>query len=238
MIILNADDFGHSKKVNEGVVGAFAQNLIQRTSLMMNMPKTEEAVNLAVENLFFDRVGLHLNLTEGAPLTFQMRQLRSMCTDGYFNRENDIYVHENKLTEEERSAVYGEIKMQIERFQSYGFLLTNIDSHHQIHAERQIFDMLKDLAKGFEFMRTAKANAYSGVISLFTRGHKSAIDKEIQKSFKTLPFFDSYDSYVNAVKPPKDAEIRVRAEWHNRIVYDRTNDYDYIPLAEYDITKL
>ena len=67
--IINADDFGLSQEVNSAVVQCFRDGTIDRTTLLVNMPQTDAACALAREHGFFDRVGLHINLVEGTPLT-------------------------------------------------------------------------------------------------------------------------------------------------------------------------
>ena len=68
-MILNADDFGYSRSVNRAIADCFARGLINRTTIMVNMPFAEEAAQLAREGGFFDCVGLHINLTEGKALS-------------------------------------------------------------------------------------------------------------------------------------------------------------------------
>ena len=68
-MIVIADDFGLSEEVNAAIVEAFDRGLLTGASIIANMPAFEEACELAAEHGFQDRVGTHLNLTEGTPLT-------------------------------------------------------------------------------------------------------------------------------------------------------------------------
>ena len=72
-LIINADDFGISHEVNEAITLCFNKNYINQTTIMVNMPYVDEAVELSKDNGFSDRVGLHLNLVEGKPLTERIR---------------------------------------------------------------------------------------------------------------------------------------------------------------------
>ena len=49
-MIINADDFGYSQSVNKAVCDCFNSKLINRTTIMVNMPCAEEAASLAKEN--------------------------------------------------------------------------------------------------------------------------------------------------------------------------------------------
>ena len=86
-ILINADDFGISHTVNKAVVYCFANNLINRTTLMVNMDFCDEAVELSIKNNFSQSVGLHLNLVEGTPLTDDIKQTAFCSANGRFSKE-------------------------------------------------------------------------------------------------------------------------------------------------------
>ena len=84
-MIVNADDFGLSPRVNEAIVRAFDEGLISSTTVMANMPAFAEASAIARDRGLLDHVGAHLVLTEGEPLTDTMRHCRRFCdADGRF----------------------------------------------------------------------------------------------------------------------------------------------------------
>ncbi|SVD54818.1 uncharacterized protein METZ01_LOCUS407672, partial [marine metagenome] len=57
-LIVNADDFGRTTSVSEGVIDAFQNKQVSSTTLLVNTPGTEEAVGLAERNPGLG-VGLH-----------------------------------------------------------------------------------------------------------------------------------------------------------------------------------
>ena len=57
-LIINADDFGRSRSINEAVVRAHREGVLTSASLMMNEGACDEAVALARENPRLG-VGLH-----------------------------------------------------------------------------------------------------------------------------------------------------------------------------------
>src|SRR5580692_7283502 len=131
-IIINADDFGYSAPVNEAIVKSFRQLLINSTSLMANMPGFEDAINQLRTNPFLsNRVGLHLNLTEGDPLSEEIKKCPRFCdaTGGFaYKRRHPLFF----LTATEQKAVYEEMKAQIEKMVSAGIYPTHLDSHHHV----------------------------------------------------------------------------------------------------------
>lgn len=79
-IIANADDFGKSHEVYLGFVEGFGLGILQRTTL----PFVDETVQLSKENKFFDKIGLHLNLTEGVSLAENIRCISWLYTEKSF----------------------------------------------------------------------------------------------------------------------------------------------------------
>lgn len=67
-VIANADDFGKSHEVNLGILDGFKRGMLQRTTLMVNMPFADEAVQLAKENGFLRQGGLASELDRRSKL--------------------------------------------------------------------------------------------------------------------------------------------------------------------------
>ncbi len=69
-LIVNADDFGFTRDVNEGIVHAHREGILTATTLMATGLAFEHAVALARENPGLD-IGVHLVLvgSEGYPAT-------------------------------------------------------------------------------------------------------------------------------------------------------------------------
>src|SRR6187549_3013840 len=63
-LIVNADDFGRSRSINEAVVRAHREGILTTASLMVNEPACADAVALARQNPRLG-VGLHLTLLCG-----------------------------------------------------------------------------------------------------------------------------------------------------------------------------
>ena len=59
--IINADDFGLSPGVNEGIIKAHQDGILTSATILANMPAFEDAVQLAKSYPSLG-VGLHLNI--------------------------------------------------------------------------------------------------------------------------------------------------------------------------------
>ena len=140
-IIVNADDFGISHEINLAICEAYQKGLINRTTLMVNMPYAQEAMDMAREQGFADKVGLHLNLTAGKPLSSALSCDRVMCDEnGEFTAE---FARNAKLRfffpKKTRRGVEEEIRMQLEKYRELGGLLWHVDSHHHVHTDPSVW---------------------------------------------------------------------------------------------------
>lgn len=208
-LIIHADDFGISESVSKCVAECFAKGWVTETSLMVNMPYAEKAVELARRNGFADKVGLHLNLSQGMPMTEDIRQFPRLCNpDGSFNKRfhHDI-VSRFILSRAESTAIKKEIGAQIDKFCSYGGLLMKIDSHHHVHTDWSIYRILEPLAlsAGFEAMRIS---ATSHKVGLMKELYKRFLNHRIAGRFNTTAHFDGFNhALVELVKPGGYVEL-------------------------------
>ena len=123
-LIVNADDFGLARSVSTGIIDAYQAGQLSSTTLMVNMPGTEEAVDLAERHPGLG-VGLHFNLTEGRPLT----DARSLVdADGEFLLRGELIrrAARGRLRPDE---ITRELTAQLDRFVSLGLSPTHLDSH-------------------------------------------------------------------------------------------------------------
>src|SRR5436853_7925313 len=67
-LIVTADDFGLTEKVNQGIVEAHCRGIVTSTSLMANGGAFEDAVARTREAPRLG-IGAHLNLTQGPTVT-------------------------------------------------------------------------------------------------------------------------------------------------------------------------
>jgi len=80
--VVNADEFGASRSRNEAILRAFEKGLISSATIVANIPAFEEACQLVRQHNLERRIGLHLNLTEGEPLTDDIADCPRFCDAG------------------------------------------------------------------------------------------------------------------------------------------------------------
>lgn len=149
-IIVNADDFGRDEEATCAILECFQRGYINQTTLMVNMPYAEKAVVLAREAGFADKIGLHLNLTQGMPLTESIKRFSEMCdVDGNF-RVNRVGC-DGKVPPSLLEAIAKEVKAQAERYISFGLPLMHCDGHHHCHNRFGLYRLILPILKAVGF---------------------------------------------------------------------------------------
>lgn len=194
-LIVNADDFGKSEEVNKAIAECFEKGYIDRTTVMMNMPYAPAARDLAKEKGFLDRVGIHLNLTEGRPLTEGISKNPLFCDEnGEFNaafyRSTKLRLHMDSNSVKE---IYDELKAQLDKYVELGFTLNHVDSHHHVHTNLPVLKALKRLSKEYKLSSVRLSrNLYTGG-SFLQRVYKDYYNKCVKKICEgTTDFFGSF----------------------------------------------
>lgn len=145
-VVVNADDFGLNPSVNKAIAEAFRQRLISSTTMITNMPGFEEACEIVEAYELQARIGVHLNLMEGQPLTDGIRVCDRFCNvSGYFNRSCEG-THFS-FSPVERKAVITELTAQIEMLEQRGITPTHMDSHHHFHTSIAFLPIIIKLAR-------------------------------------------------------------------------------------------
>ncbi|EGQ8042449.1 MULTISPECIES: chitin disaccharide deacetylase [Vibrio] len=140
-VIFNADDFGLTRGVNNGIVKAHRQGVVHSTTMMVGMDAEQHALELARHNPDL-KVGVHLRFTAGVPIT-KHRNL----TNGraHFINYDELWSKQDFETQ----VVYDEAKAQVEHFLSLGLELSHLDSHHHAHTHPQILPVIKEVANEY-----------------------------------------------------------------------------------------
>ena len=147
-VIINADDFGYSNEVNTAILQALRVNLISSTTLLPNMSGFEGAIAIAKAKEFSGRVGVHLNLFEGSPLTEEMKKCRTFSDElGRFHQQAIKFYEPLKVG---RKVIYRELYAQIEKVINAGIIPTHLDSHAHRHTNFFIGSEVIKLAKHFK----------------------------------------------------------------------------------------
>lgn len=144
LLIVNADDANLTPGVSQAILEAHATGIVTSTTLLVNLPLEATTVRAfkAAKSL---GVGIHLNVTLGAPVSSPQKLNSLISGDGMF-RKRDSQVHHPP----EKKEVALEYKNQILLFKKhFGRLPTHMDTHHQVHDHPLYWDALIKTAKYF-----------------------------------------------------------------------------------------
>ena len=213
--MINADDFGLNESVNRAVGEAFEKDLIDRTTLMVNMPGAVEAMKLAAEKGFADRVGLHLNLTAGTPLTKEIRKDPVMCDpEGNFSAEFARNLRTRFfLPSKTRKCVEAEIRAQFDEYARLGGTLWHIDSHHHVHTDPSVWSILKKVIRDYP-VRSIRLgrNMYRGgnpLMHIYKTILNASIRKRCEGDPRLFGSAEDYENYMRCGKVPAGVQKEI-----------------------------
>jgi hopanoid biosynthesis associated protein HpnK len=145
-LIVTADDFGLTTRVNEAIATAHREGIVTTASLMVNAPAFDHAVETARNNPNLD-IGLHLNLTEGRPISDPATiPTIANAADGF------LYKHPLRLARAlatgkvRRGDLEREIRAQMEKAVASELWITHIDGHKHVHVMPAVLGIISKIA--------------------------------------------------------------------------------------------
>lgn len=140
LLIINADDLGVNSARTHGIFQCFEFGIVTSATLLCNGSGAAQAAKHAREKKL--PTGLHLNLTDGTPMS-KTQDVESLLssTEGEF-REREL--QRRALDEGQIDAVHveREIRAQIEWFLDHHGQPTHVDGHHHVHIHSAITPLL------------------------------------------------------------------------------------------------
>ncbi len=123
ILIVNADDFGLTPGVSAGILGAHRHGIVTSTTALVNRAIPSGQIDAALGSGI--GIGLHINLTLGAPITGAPSLVDG---SGRFVRDARQVAAGARTRE-----IEAEIEAQLERFETlFHRLPTHLDTHHHI----------------------------------------------------------------------------------------------------------
>ena len=209
-VIVNGDDFGKSHTINRAITESFERRILTGTTLMVNMPYADEAVELAGEYGFDEAVGLHLNLTSGMPLTDKIKRCRRFCSKkGHFNAEFEQHTSSRlHISKEESDALRLEIEAQIRKYLEYGLTAGHLDSHHHVHTDRSVMKVLMPLLKKYNIRSVRLSRNLFTKISPAKKVYKDIFNWKLKSRIAvTTDYFGSYTDLKTMADSIKEGSL-------------------------------
>ncbi len=145
-VIINADDFGFSEGVTEGILRAHMDGVVTSTTITANMPAAQDAADRLAGAPRLG-VGVHLNVTQGPPLSRKGRSLAG--PRGVMDRKAPQLFRAMLFRPWLLDAIEVECDAQIRWAIARGIAPTHLDSHRHVHGYWPIFGRVARLARRY-----------------------------------------------------------------------------------------
>ncbi len=144
-LIVNADDFGESQEINEGIVKTHSDGIVTSASLLTNMDGFEHALTCIQKNPTLD-IGIHLNMHRGIPLTDARYLTKNhMFLRNIFRFTARVYSNPSRAREE----ITTEFEAQIQKALGHGVRISHLDTEKHLHTLPLVFSIVLTLAKKY-----------------------------------------------------------------------------------------
>jgi len=147
-LIVNADDFGVTKRVSEAIVDSHRRGIVTSTTLMANGAAFNAAIALSRQMPRLG-IGVHLNLSEGMPVS-PAAKIPSLL-----NARGRLYLTPGRLWRAiaarriSLADVETELRAQIAKIHRAGILPTHFDGHKHVHILPGVSDIVIRLLQEF-----------------------------------------------------------------------------------------
>jgi len=141
-LIINADDFGLSPSVSQGILSGCATGIVTSTSVMINH-MVYQGQSFPSEGDVFPGFGVHLNLTSGKPILPAEDVTTIVDEDGTFIKAEKFFQEIDKLN---ILQIEKEWRTQITAFLIKFGRPDHLDSHHHIHLHPLLFPLFLQIA--------------------------------------------------------------------------------------------
>jgi predicted glycoside hydrolase/deacetylase ChbG (UPF0249 family) len=126
-LILNADDYGLTRGVSQGIRYAFACGALSSTTAMTNIPGTVRGLEIAQRDTPYLPIGIHLTLTVGKPLSPADQVPTLVDSEGRFFSRESFLARLDSIDPEDAGR---EFRAQIDALRPLGIQPDHLDSHH------------------------------------------------------------------------------------------------------------
>ena len=147
-LIFCADDFGLDPAVNEAVEQAHRNGILSTASLMVGGPAAADAVARA-RRMPGLRVGLHLDLVDGAPLLPPAEISGLVGADGRFRSNMGLAGVRFFFLPRVRRQLAREIRAQFEAFRATGLQLDHVNGHKHIQLHPTVARLVVEIGRDY-----------------------------------------------------------------------------------------
>ena len=172
-LIVNADDLGWTAGVNRGIAEAHRHGIVTSASLLANGSAFASGVEVARSTPGLG-VGVHLNLSDGAPVAAR-ELVTSLVNDaGEFEGGPENLLLRIASRGLALHEVEQEWEAQIEKVRDAGIQPTHVDGHKHVHMLPGLFEIALRLAKRYAIAAIRVAHEASSLRAALSTGERTA----------------------------------------------------------------
>jgi predicted glycoside hydrolase/deacetylase ChbG (UPF0249 family) len=142
-LIVNADDYNSDEERNRGILEAAEKGIVTSVSVIANLPFTAKTAE-KLKTVFGPRIGVHLNLTKGVPITKRATTLAD--ESGQFFKKKKAW-RRALLRQYDLKEVEEEFAAQISRLRELGITPDHLDGNNHLHIFPHIAEVVARLAR-------------------------------------------------------------------------------------------
>ncbi|XP_051514691.1 carbohydrate deacetylase [Myxocyprinus asiaticus] len=146
-LVVTGDDFGYCERRNQGIVDCFKAGGISNVSLLVNAVSAKHASDLAKR--YHIPIGLHANLSEGLPVSRELKGSTLLNKDGFFHGKmgfRDV-LQSGQL---KMSEVEVELRAQVNHFfELVGHMPDHMDGHQHVHVLPEVREVFARVLSDF-----------------------------------------------------------------------------------------
>jgi chitin disaccharide deacetylase len=179
-LIVNADDLGWTEGVNRGIAEAHRNGIVTSASLLANGAAFASGVELARCTPGLG-VGVHLNLTDGAPVAPRELVASLVNDSGEFEGGPEFLLLRIASRSISPQEIEQEWDTQIEKVRDAGIQPTHLDGHKHVHMLPGFFEIALRLAKrhGIAAIRVAhETSSLRAALSTGDELHSTTVLKQ------------------------------------------------------------
>jgi len=154
-LILNADDFGMTCGVNEGIIRAHREGVLTSTTLMADGAAFENAIERAMANPGLG-VGCHLVLVGGLAISSHEEIPSLVDAAGRLPKTLPGFLAQVSSGKVQVEEIEHEMRAQIGKIRAAGIEPTHLDTHKHTHAHPTVMEALGRAAKATGITRVRK----------------------------------------------------------------------------------
>jgi hopanoid biosynthesis associated protein HpnK len=147
-LIVHADDFGLSERVNEGIVETHRDGVLTSTSVIASGAAFEHAIALLRATPTLD-IGVHLTLVEEEPAAAADAIPTLLDSNGRLHRRPGTFMKRYLFGAISLEEIGRELDAQIGKVIAHGVKVTHLDGHQHLHMVRGIRRVVGGLARKY-----------------------------------------------------------------------------------------